>query len=101
DNEDLRHVLADTCAEAGYPVAPARDWSEVGQGGLAVWDVPVLEPDWPRLLGREARSRPVVAMLGFADRAMVGLARDRGAAACLDLPCDPADLIFVLDRLTA
>ena len=36
-----------------------------------------------------------------ADRATVGLARASGAFACLDLPCDPADLRFVLDRLAA
>ncbi|MBX6316688.1 MAG: hypothetical protein IRY99_27805, partial [Isosphaeraceae bacterium] len=97
DHYELCLVLAESCRAAGYRVEPARDWSEVGPAGLAVWDVPVLEADWPATLERAARSRRVVALLGFADRATVAEARARGAAACLNLPCDPADLAFVLD----
>lgn len=98
NNHELRQTLADACAAIGYAAEPARDWSEAA-GGLAVWDVPVLEPDWPRVLARRARTGPVVALLGFADRALVAQARAHGAAACLELPCDLADLGFVLDRL--
>ncbi|MEJ7639102.1 MAG: hypothetical protein WKF75_14300 [Singulisphaera sp.] len=43
----------------------------------------------------------MVALLGFADRATVGQARAHGASACLELPYDLADLVFVLDRLAA
>ena len=43
----------------------------------------------------------MVALLGFADRATVGQARAHGASACLELPFDLADLVFVLDRLAA
>jgi hypothetical protein len=96
---ELRCTLADACRAAGYRAEPARDWSEAAPGSLAVWDVPVLEPGWPRLLEAQAATRAVVALLGFADRATVELARARGAAACLDLPCLPEDLTFVLDRL--
>ena len=38
-------------------------------------------------------------LLGFPDREMVTSARSRGAWACLDSPCDPADLAWVLDRV--
>jgi hypothetical protein len=97
---ELRMALADACREAGYPVEPAADFAATSARRV-VWDVPVLEDDWPRRLAHEARSRAVVALMGFADRATVDLARSRGASACLDLPCDPADLAFVLDRLFA
>jgi len=38
-------------------------------------------------------------MIGFADRGLVTEARAAGASACLDFPCDLADLAFVLARL--
>jgi hypothetical protein len=96
---EQRRTLADACRAAGYRAEPARDWSGAAPAAPAVWDVPVLDDDWPSLLEAQAASRIVVALLGFADRQTVGLARARGAAACLDLPCDAADLAFVLDRL--
>jgi hypothetical protein len=96
---EMGAVLADACAAAGYAVSRARDPEAAPPGEVAVWDVPVLEPDWPEALARAAASRPVVALIGFADRALVRLARSRGAAAVLDLPCDPADLAYVLARV--
>jgi len=99
-NHELREALADICRSAGYPTRIAADWAEVEPGAVAVWDVPVLEPGWGRTLGRYARQGGVVTLVGFADRRLVAEARARGAAACLDLPCEPADLIEVLDRLT-
>jgi hypothetical protein len=98
-NHELRQTLADICDALGYASEPARDWSEASSRGMAVWDVPVLEPDWPFVLARQKRNGPIVALLGFADRVLVRLARELGAAACLELPCDRADLAFVLDRL--
>jgi hypothetical protein len=98
-NHELRQTLAETCAEAGFTVAAGSDWSDVPPGGTAVWDVPCLEDSWGDDLSREAPGRRILALLGFADRPSVALARERGAAACLDLPCDVADLAFVLDRL--
>jgi hypothetical protein len=98
-NHELSQTLADACGALGYGVEPARDWSEASSRSLAVWDVPVLERDWPLMLARRKRTGPVVALLGFADRALVTLAREHGAAACLELPYDLADLAFVLDRL--
>lgn len=99
DNFELRQALADACTWGGYRASPAADWSEVGPGGLAVWDVPVLEPDWTRTLSGRSKLGAVVALLGFADRELVRLARAHGASACLDSPCDLDDLVFVLDRL--
>ena len=95
----LRAALADACIEAGYPAEPFLDWSAAPAGVLSAWIAPLLEDTWTRSLAKAARSRPVLALLGFADRATVALAHSRGAAACLDLPCDLADLIYVLDRL--
>lgn len=95
-----RAMLADLCEAAGYPVVSVSNWSQVAPTArLAVWDVPVLEPHWPERLEHYAASRSVVALLGFADRVLVAEARARGASACLDSPCHPADLAFVLDRL--
>ncbi len=98
---ELRQVVAEIVESAGYPVVSASEWSEAAPVGPAVWDVPVLDPDWTRGLVRRARFGPIVALLGFADRAMVRQARAHGDSACLELPCDPADLIWALDRLAA
>ncbi|MEO6808382.1 MAG: hypothetical protein ABI353_04650 [Isosphaeraceae bacterium] len=100
-NYELRQVLAESCRLAGYPTELARDWDDAPRTGPAVWDVPVLEDDWPRRLVDQARSRAVVALIGFADRAQVTRARTAGASACLDLPVDPADLVYVIDRVAA
>jgi hypothetical protein len=98
---EFRETLAEACEIAGYLARPARDLSEAEPGGLAVWNIPVLRTDWPKGLARRASAGPVVALLGFADRATVGQARAHGASACLELPFDLADLVFVLDRLAA
>jgi hypothetical protein len=62
--------------------------------------VPVLEAGWPELIEHRSRLGPVIALLGFADRATVSLATARGAAACLELPFNVLDLIDVLDRVS-
>jgi CheY-like chemotaxis protein len=100
-NVALRKTLAEACDNAGYSASGARDWSEAHAHahGLAVWDVPVLDGDWPQALARRARVGPVVALIGFADRVLVTEARASGASACLELPVDLADLLAVLDRL--
>ena len=66
---------------------------------MTIWDVPVLEPDWPQRLERRARATgPVITLLGFPDRETVTVARQAGAVACLDLPYSVDDLIDVIDR---
>jgi hypothetical protein len=96
---ELRRMLEEVCAAAGYQFAAESDWPEAMPGGLVVWDVPILGDAWPEILERRSRGCQVVALIGFADRVSVRLARVSGAAACLDSPCDPADIAFVLDRL--
>jgi len=98
---ELRHTLADACSALGYPPEPACDCSETKSFGPAVWDVPVLDPDWPRALARRAYRGAVVVVLGFATRGLVRQARAHGASACLELPFDLLDLGHVLDRITA
>ena len=72
----------------------------VPPGCAVVWDVPVLEPDWPARLAARAALGPVVAAIGFLDRATRDQARRAGAVACLDLPGDLADLVLAVDRAT-
>lgn len=98
-NRELREALAAGCRGAGIEALAVAGWAEVPAGAVGVWDVPVLEPGWARRLAEEATRRRVVALIGFADRRTVGQARAAGASACLDLPCDPADLAFVLRRV--
>lgn len=98
-NLALRQMLAETCEEAGYHVATARDWSDATAGGVGLWDVPVLDSNWPRELTHRLEMDPVLALMGFADRDLVAKARSCGVTACLPLPLELADLIFVLDRL--
>jgi hypothetical protein len=96
---ELRSMLVEVCRRAGFEAVGVRDWSQAPVGVPALWDVPVLEPGWPRRLAVEAASRRVVALIGFADQPLADQAREHGAAACLDLPCDPADLLAVLERV--
>jgi hypothetical protein len=100
-NFELRRTLVDACESLGYPPEPVCDWSEMRSSGLAVWDVPVLEPDWTETLARHAAVSTVVVLLGFASRKLVVEARAHGASACLELPLDLLDLGYVLDRVTA
>lgn len=98
-NYELRTSLAEAVRAGDFLAEPVAEPTDAPTGLAAVWDVPVLEPDWPARLGILARSRPVVALLGFADRQTVTLARLAGASACLDLPCEVADLLAALDRV--
>ena len=98
-NYELRTTLAEAARSGGFLVEPFSEPVDAPPGLAAVWDVPVLEPDWPARLSTLARSGPVVALLGFADRQAVTLARQHGASACLDLPCEVGDLLAALDRV--
>jgi hypothetical protein len=113
-NGDLCRALVDACAQAGY-AAWAIDDQDIGakphpqprarrapadERVLTVWELPVLEEGWPqRLEWRSHRYGPVIAVAGFADRAVVGRAREAGAVACLELPYDTDDLVDAIDRV--
>ena len=109
-NHELRAVLSEICLAEGFKVSSGREFTAQWQGRAAVadraanpmltlWDIPVLEPDWPRLLEERTKLGPVVALLEFADRATVGQARASGAAGCLELPLDVNDLVHVIERV--
>ena len=95
----MRQAVAEAVEAAGYPAVEACEWLDAPPCGPAVWDVPVLEPGWPEALARRARVGPVLALIGFASRGLVTLARAHGASGCLELPFDLADLATALDRL--
>lgn len=99
-NYELRTTLAEAARIGEFAVESVSEPAEAMPGIATVWDVPILEPDWPDRLASLTRTSPVVALLGFADRASVTLARRQGASAFLDLPCDLADLLNALDRIT-
>ena len=99
-NHELRTTLAAACGSGGYPAEPSADWADVAPGRLIVWDVPVLEPGWADRLAGRATVSPVLALMGFADRSTVATARENGASACLEIPCDSEDLIATIDRIT-
>jgi len=96
---ETRTTLSEVVQAGGFWVETVSDPLDVPLGSVIVWDVPVLEADWPGRLARLAKLGPVVALIGFADRATVRLARDQGASACLDWPCEVGDLLAVLDRV--
>jgi len=100
-NHDLRATLVEAARTGGFSVEGVSEPVEATPGVAVVWDVPVLEPDWPERLAALSRKSSVLALLGFADRATVTLARSQGAFACLDLPCDIGDLLHTLDRMTS
>jgi hypothetical protein len=110
--EDLVRTLVDACTAKGYRAVQVADLGiaaaarAAGAGGgtdervLTIWEVPVLESSWPERLAQRARAAgPVIALLGFADRASVSLAKARGAVACLDLPCDIDELSDAISRV--
>ncbi len=96
-NDALQRTLTDAVGSMGYSVESRG--SSHSKAHLLVWDTPVLESNWTRELSHRAKSQRVITLIGFADRAQVRLARESGASACLDLPCDLDDLAFVIDRL--
>ncbi len=83
-NDELSRALVEACGVAGYRAEPVDD-QEIGgilrgrhrptstpERVLTIWEVPVLEPDWAeRLASRALRTGPIIALAGFADRAIV------------------------------
>jgi len=110
-NHDLCQALVEACTAGGCRAITVDDLDSAGGAAspkvpasknepvLTIWDVPVLEPDWAERLERRSRSSgPVIALLGFADRTTVALAKTRGAIACLELPYNVDDLLDIIDR---
>ena len=107
-NVDLRRTLADCCSEwasrvrARPDVRPGQaidqDAGPDANAIVTILDVPLLESSWESQLETASRLGPVIALLGFADRAIVGKARSLGARACLELPFDRDDLGHALRR---
>jgi hypothetical protein len=110
-SDDLAGALVDACTRAGHRAQQVDDRS-VGEfqivrnpapGStervLTIWEVPILEPGWADRLERHSLATgPVIALLGFGDRTIVGQARAMGAVACLELPCNLDDLLDAVDR---
>jgi len=111
-NGELGRVVAEACTAAGYRAEEVEDQfvgarpscrsrsSNSSEMPLTIWDVPLLEP-WPERLERHALATgPVIALMGFADRKSVALARSKGAFACFELPLNLDDLVDALDRFS-
>ena len=88
----MRLHLETMCAELDIEIDAER-------AGILLWDVPVLDPSWPRDLKAFARNYRVAAILSLADRRSVRIAQESGAAACLDSMIDALDLVDVLRKL--
>lgn len=97
---ETRRMLVEACVSVGFPARGFACWDDATPTRLVLWDAPVLEADWIDPMIEPARRRAVVAMMGFADRRLVSEVKRAGASACLDSPCDLADLAFVLARLS-
>jgi hypothetical protein len=104
-NGDLRRTLCDLCAEwipnlVELPDIDAKSSLTALDPGttISLIDVPLLEPSWESKIAWASRWGGVIALLGFADRAVVETARRHGARACLELPFDRDDLVYLLDR---
>ena len=111
-NGELGRVVAEACTAAGFRAEEVEDHvvgsrpsgrsssSAPSEVILTIWDVPLLEA-WPERLERHALATgPLIALMGFADRNSVALARSKGAFACLELPLNLDDLIDALDRFS-
>jgi len=96
-----RRMIVECCEAAGFSAKACDDWSDAPRSGLVVWDVPLLNPVWDVILRGETSRRSVVCLMGFADREIVSRAQGSGASAWMDLPFEPRDLAFVLDRVSS
>ena len=99
-NSELRSTWGAILQAGGYAVVGACGPESLPDRLPAVWDVPILEPNWAERLKARAEVGPLVAAIGFLDRETRALALAAGASACLDLPADLADLILAVDRIS-
>jgi hypothetical protein len=110
-NGELSGALVEACRAIGHQVEAVDDREigelvRIGNGNgttlervLTIWELPVLEPGWTERLERHSRQTgPVIGLVGFADRTLVTSAKESGAIACLELPCDLDDLLDIIER---
>ena len=98
---EIRSLLSEIVRGAGYPVQTGRQWSDVAPRIPALWDVPVLDSGWELELRSQAATRSILSLAGFLDRSLAVQMMDCGSWGVLDLPGDPADLLWLLERLNA
>lgn len=100
-NRTLSETIAEACREFGRDsdiITYVSDLSYIKESTL-IWINPSFERDRIDCFSSAAERNAIVALIGCADRVRDLAARRLGAAACLDFPCDLADLAFVLDRI--
>jgi hypothetical protein len=99
-NVALREMLEDVLLAFGYCPAVLNGCSDpiLPHGSLLIWDVPVLSDRWEVRLRDQSRMRPILTLLGLADRGLIERARSAGAISCLELPFQIEDLRNVLER---
>ena len=100
-NHAIRRTIAEACRDFGRDPAIVVDDGDLLniQESTLIWIDPTFERDRIDLFFGAAERNAIVALIGCADRVRDLEARRLGAAACLDFPCDLADLAFVLDRI--
>ncbi len=116
DDADTRRVLATALRVAGYSLVEAQDGlelmailSSVSLGEAQKPDLVVTDILMPHFSGLEAlRSSqrtqldaPVVVITAIHDAAIIANALNTGAAALLEKPIDPDDLVATLSALAA
>lgn len=99
-NRPLGETLREACDAFGFRPEILSGWSDpaVPREALLIWDVPLLSDRWEVRLRDQSRLRPILTLLGLADRTIVERARSAGAVACLDLPFEYEDLRNSLAR---
>lgn len=100
-NNAIRRTIAEACRDFGRDSAIVVDDGNLLniKESTLIWIDPTFERDRIDLFFEAAERNAIVALIGCADRVRDLEARRLGAAACLDFPCDLADLAFVLDRI--
>jgi len=53
----VRRMLVESCASVGFPVRGFASWDDASPSRLAIWDAPVLEPNWAREMVEPAKRR--------------------------------------------
>lgn len=97
----IHQTIAEACRTLGrYPTILTNKTELLNiKESTLIWINPTVERDRFDWFSSVSERSAIVALIGCADRVRDLEARRLGAAACLDFPCDLADLAFVLDRI--